>query len=267
MRTTLGKMWRTLRSGGVCALGYWALYTMGVNVERIGRLAGRLGNRARIDGIRVRMDSPLIEPALKGELVLGRYEVHERRLAAKYFPLDEPVIELGASIGVMACAVNRRLADPARHVAVEARPELIAILAEQRRINHGQFAIVHAAIAYGAERIPLFPNEGSLMGSVVRGGGEPVMVATASLRDVAARAGMERFNLICDIEGAEVALIEHEGGYLADHVGWIVMELHPTISGEREVERAVGALRGHGFRLVERMEESYCFQRSAGAPG
>jgi len=92
------------------------------------------------------------------------------------------------------------------------------------------------------------------------------MVPTASLEGVAARAGLGRFNLICDIEGAEIALIEREGAFLRDRVGWIVMELHPAISGEREVERAITALVEHGFRLVETMEDSRCFRRARGDP-
>jgi len=47
MRTTLGKVRRTLRSGGALALCYWALYRLGVSVERIGRLARSSTRRSR----------------------------------------------------------------------------------------------------------------------------------------------------------------------------------------------------------------------------
>jgi len=266
LSSKLAKARAIAASSGLRGVFFASLYRLGYkDVRGLGRWAARLGNRAKVDGVAIRMNSRFIEDVPRGQLVLGLYEAPERALTRKYFPRDEPVVELGASIGVVTCVVSRRLAPPARYVAVEAHPGLIPVLEGHRRINRCAFTIVHVAVAYEGDHITFYPNEGSLGGSVHRQASAPVLVPTTSLEAIADQAGFGRFNLICDIEGSEIDLIDHELDFMRGHVDWILMELHPFISGEREVERALAAMRERGFELVERVEGTYCF-RNGGPP-
>jgi FkbM family methyltransferase len=258
------KLWRLVGQGGPQPIFFYALYSAGMHdLSRIGSMARYVGNRARLGGATILMESDLIGDEAKGRLLTGLYEGPERELALRYFPRDVPVIELGASIGAVACLVNRVLAFPRQHVVVEAHPGLIPLLERNRAVNGCAFEVVHAAIGYDGEFLDLYPNSGSLAASAHRRGGESLRVPTTSLSDLVTRVGFDRFNLICDIEGSEIDLVDHEADLLARRVDWIVMELHPSISGAHNVERLLARLDAVGFELVEQDYGAYCFHHTA----
>jgi FkbM family methyltransferase len=246
----------------VKAMLFRGLYNLKIMIlEQLGQLAERLGNKARLDGITIRMDNPLIRMDIKGEIMLGWYEFLERQLIQKYLPKDEPVIELGASIGVVACEVNRTLALPHQHVVVEANCDLIPTLEKNRDMNHCQFDIMEGAIGYGSAYILFFSNEGSLTGSVYRGSGKTMKVQALTLQSIAEKAQFSYFNLICDIEGSELDLVDHEIDYLYDHVGWILMEVHHFApGGKREMNEAIKKLQNKGFDIVRNFYIYYCLR-------
>lgn len=230
-------------------------------LAQFGQLTERLGNKAQLGGITIRMDNPLIRMDIKGEIMLGWYEFLERQLIQRYLPKDEPVIELGASIGVVACEVNRTLTQPDQHVVVEANRDLIPTLEENRDMNHCKFNIMEGAIGYGSAYMLFFSNEGSLTGSVHRGSGKTMKVPTLTLQSIAEKAQFSYFNLICDIEGSELDLVDHEIDYLYDHVGWILMEVHHFApGGKREMNEAIKKLQNKGFEIVRKFHIYYCLR-------
>jgi FkbM family methyltransferase len=262
MLTVWSKAVSAVRSGGALALSYWFLYKCGMRLEGLGRLAQQLGNRARIDGNVIDVSNEHIDCGLKGQLVLGRYECPERQLVLRHLPTAEPVIELGASIGVMACTVNRRLVAPNQHVVLEAHPGLISTLERNRRLNRCQFRIVHAALAYDKPSVNFYLNEGSLLGSVHHQRGVAVTVSTRRLGSVARDVGFDRFTLICDIEGGEIDLLNHELPLLRQRVGLIVVEFHPSLYGQEHAETALALLRDAGFQLIDHAENTFCLRNS-----
>src|SRR5579863_4607697 len=124
---------KAVRADGMKAVLLRGLYmSQLINIEQLGKLAERFGDIARSDGLTISMDNPLLPARFKGTILLGWYENDERGMIQRNLPNDEPVIELGASIGVVACAANRRLLSPDQHVVVEASPELIPTLKKNR---------------------------------------------------------------------------------------------------------------------------------------
>jgi hypothetical protein len=135
----------------------------------IGRLVELCGNRVRICGLHFSVDSELITTQEKSTLYFGLYEREETDLVRSYLPRDEPVIELGGSIGVVSCLTNKLLECPEDHVVVEANPVLIPTLERNREQNGCRFAIEPAAAAYGTERVDFGVTDCFITGSV--GGG------------------------------------------------------------------------------------------------
>ena len=88
-----------------------------------------------------------------GLIWLGNYEPIERFAVAKYIPKALPVIELGASIGVVSCLIANCLDEGVPQVVVEANPELISVLNGHRSFNKRNFEVVHAAVAYGTASV------------------------------------------------------------------------------------------------------------------
>ena len=109
--------------------------------------------------------------AAAGEMLKDTYEINERWALGAVLDPGLPVIDCGASLGIVACLVNRRLTHPEHHVAVEANPDLLPVLARHRAMNGAQFQVLHAAVAYGAAQVVFNISGNSLAGSLAGRGG------------------------------------------------------------------------------------------------
>lgn len=223
----------------------------------LGRWVELRGNLARIDGCTFTLDSPAIPTGLKALFLFNRYERAERDALRRFLDADTPVVELGGSLGVVACLTNRGLRDPSRHVVVEANAAMLGVLEENRARNGCRFVVMHRAVAYGAPTVAFHQDDDFLAGSVLDGRtgyeGRPrrvVHVPTVRLRDIMDAHGFARCTLVCDIEGAEVDLVTHELDVLRDRVGTIIIETHPGAVGEATVRAMLDQLAGAGFRRV-----------------
>jgi FkbM family methyltransferase len=253
---------KAVRADGLKAVLLRGLYrSQLITIEQLSILVERYGNVARSNGLTISLDNPLLPTRFKGTILLGWYESDEREMIQKNLPNDEPVIELGASIGVVACITNRRLLSPDQHVVVEASMELIPILKKNRDLNGCQFAIVAAAIAYGSDSIAFYPNGESLAGSIYTGNGQKIEVPAKTLQAIAEDANFPHFNLICDIEGSEIEMINHEIDYIREHVGLILMETHYfTPYDEEGVNTLLETLAANGFETLDSKGKHYCFR-------
>jgi FkbM family methyltransferase len=232
-----------------------------ISLAQLGRVAGWLRLSAHVDATSITLTSPLITPTIKAGLLLGGYEKQERAMLEHFLPPDLPVIELGASIGVISCIANRKLHHPEQHVVVEANPDLLPLLEQNRVRNQAAFMTVFAALAYGSEQVTFFTNQDNVAGGMYEQHGQKRTVATTSLAALVHRAGFERFTLICDIEGSEADLIEHELPMLAKAVAVLIIELHPRILGDERCKELLHQLEAVGFERVAMIDTTYCFQR------
>lgn len=218
----------------------------------LGRLLELTGNVSRLDGCRFPLTSPLISTALKSRYLLNRYERPERDAVRRFLDPAVPVVELGAATGVVACVTGKRLTHPENHVVVEANPELIPLLRANRDLNGCSFTIVNKALGYGSGEIAFYTNHNDkfMSGSVRRVTDTKLSVPTVTLAELLALRGFERATLICDIEGAELDLVEHERDLLSKRIVQLIIEMHPSFIGEEGVARVESELRLAGFRRV-----------------
>jgi len=201
----------------------------------------------------------------KLELLNETYEGFERRAVLQYLRPELPVIELGACLGVVACITNKLLQDPSAHVVVEANPNVLPHLNGNRARNHCEFEVLNAAVAYDRESVTFVPDPDFLGTSVEKQkGGEPVTVKTTRLRDIVSSRKFKSFTLICDIEGHEYDLVQHEADVLA-HADTIILETHARIIGEAKTLEMLDTLKQLGFRTVKQDSFVYVLSRSAEA--
>lgn len=187
------------------------------------------------------------------QLITNKYESAERHAIVRYLRRDIPVIELGGSMGVVACVTNKLLKDPTAHVVVEANPLAIPRLEQNRKLNGRRFEIVSRAIAYGADSVTFCPSTEMAGTSITRAGDQPpVTVPTVSLGELARDRGFKRFNLVCDIEGLEYDLVCHEADVLRN-ADTIIMETHARYIGEEKFLAMMTKLEQLGFRIVEQI--------------
>jgi FkbM family methyltransferase len=220
-------------------------------VWQLGRFVGMPTEIVRLDGCKFTLDKAL--PANVVDLLLeNNYEAPERDALKKYLDPELPVIELGACLGIVSCLTNRRLRQPEKHVVVEANPPLVPLLAENRERNSCSFRIVHAALSYGADEINFKVNDNILASSLNGEAQRAVVVSTVTLKLLLDETGFERVTLICDIEGAELQLVEHELDVVRERVSMIIMELHDRMVGDEPTQQMLERLESVGFRMVSK---------------
>jgi FkbM family methyltransferase len=228
----------------------------------IGRLVEVCGNRVTLDGLTFSVGNPLITAREKGLLYLGLHESQEIALVRRHLGAALPVIEFGGGIGVVSCTINRILANPRDHIVVEANPDLIPTLETNRAINRCRFQIRNVALAYDGPEIALAID--SFASSRIDGAGQRrVHVKTATLALLLQESGFARINLVADIEGAEVQLVEEEGSLLSQRVQTLILEIHPRFTGVERTTQMLARIASLGFVETARSHNVLAFLNRA----
>jgi FkbM family methyltransferase len=247
---------------------YRLLHDGGVkNVYEHSRLMWKIKTKAHKPDVRLNRSTfnldRITDFPTKVELIMNKYEAPERRAVARYLRRDLPVVELGGSMGVVACVTNRLLKSPTAHVVVEANPLVIPQLELNRTLNRCQFEIVNRAIAYDMESVTFRPSSNVCISSITAVGDQPsVTVQTTQLSEIVRSRGFTRFNLICDIEGLEYDLVCREMDVLKD-ADTIILETHARFIGEDKCRLMMSTLEHAGFRIVKEIGYVVVLRQSA----
>jgi FkbM family methyltransferase len=233
----------------------WRWYKTSFQMDNwvIGRLIELTGNKIKLDGIKLYVDNPLVNTRLKSTLYFGIYEIEERALIKRYVDSTLPTVEIGASIGGVACITNRMLCDPAAHVVVECNPLVLPTLKKNKGVNGCAFSIEPYALAYGGDTISFsIAMDHFMKGRLDGDGGHKVTVSTITLRHIIDKYGFKVINLISDSEGGEVEMVENEADLLRKHVKYLILEIHEAERGREAIERTLCTLGDLGFEIQER---------------
>jgi len=206
---------------------------------------------------------------LKNALLREKYETEECTFIERYLSPAMDVIELGGSIGVLSAFTRSRLEPNTRQIVVEANPDIAEIC--RRNIapydTMGTSKVIQAAVSYSEkDSITFFTGENPHVGRIggTGQGGKQIEVPVTRLEDICAENGIDRFALICDIEGAEVELIE-KSALWKTHCALIILETHPGFyaDGTHTQNDLVAKILAAGFRQLDAQRGVYAFGRSA----
>jgi FkbM family methyltransferase len=204
---------------------------------KMGRLLRKVGIRQiKRDGVTVDVTSELITDHCVGALFWRVYEWGERRAIRRCLLAGYPVIEFGASIGFIACLAARRTPNQ-KQVALEANLQLLPLLRENIRRNRysDKIEVIWAAVDYsGAAEVQLDLGSGSsLVASVANGisssTSASARIPATTLGQILRERQIEKYVLICDIEGAEVGLLQ-EAPLIIAGCQQIIIEFHKTLA-------------------------------------
>ncbi|MDP2063901.1 MAG: FkbM family methyltransferase [Phaeovulum sp.] len=225
----------------------------------------RRGDRFKVHGMVVRV--PITADAGVRYLLARKrpYEAPEAQLVRTYLTPGMNVVELGGSIGVISALIRAQIGAAAQHVIVEANPHLARICEANAAIgaNPGTCRVIEGAIDYsGAPEVTFSAGANAHDGHLAVAGEAGFRVPAITLAEVAATLPPGDFALVCDIEGAEVAMLRHEVATLA-RVNLIVLETHPAacLAPGDTPEAAYSLLEAAGFRLLERQCDVAAFGR------
>jgi FkbM family methyltransferase len=219
----------------------------------VGRLIELTGNKIWVDGVKLSVDNPLITTRQKSTLFFEIYEIEERALAKRYIDPNLPLVEVGGSIGGVACITDKMLRPPSKHVVVECNPYNLPTLEKNRALNGCSFAIEPFALAYGVETISftVAPNH-FMMGRLHGSGGTQVAVKTITLREIIKKYDFKTINLISDCEGGEVEMVDHDADIMRECVKRLIVETHPQERGDTITNAMISKLESIGFVTDER---------------
>ena len=212
--------------------------------------------------VEVPKDSPL---ALTNALIKGKYESAEAKLISRYLPTNEPVLELGGSLGIVSSLIGQYLNTETMHLIVEANPALIDICT--KNIQRSASKVLCKAISYNGAttkfEINLNPHA-SMLSNTAKITATTIEVETISLATLWKEIGSPKgYTIVSDIEGAEIEIFTHDALVLS-YAGTIIIELHPHLysDGLEAVNRIKTILSNSGFYLLEKSADVYVWKKS-----
>lgn len=211
--------------------------------------------------VRVLAPRAHVSDATRASLFWGFHEAQEIRYVRAYLTAGLPVVELGTSLGVVAAHIAQLLNGLNKLVCVEANPPLLALARETVLANssNAEMVSLSAAVDYSGARSSSFSVSDDLISSRLATGNNTVQVPTITLSAVLAESGVEDYALVCDVEGAELQILENDIESLA-RCRMMIIELHAT--ARASVADMAARIEGAGFNLTAQHGAVFVFSRT-----
>ena len=221
----------------------------------------------------IEVPSQWIEPHKLARIRFGVYEKDEKQLVHDHLDPNIDTIELGCGVGVISSEVCRKLLPGAKFIGVEGNPELVEVASRNvmrfpnqsvRKIEH---AVIGGANDDGRTR-SFFITPGNFHMSSLTGedGGKEIKVPQVSLSSLLKLHEVDEFQLVADVEGAELEVLENDPEALQS-CSRLIIELHQVNNGDKEVTKSdlANKIEALGFRREKQLGDVYYFERNAKA--
>ncbi|MGB3244322.1 MAG: FkbM family methyltransferase [Sulfitobacter sp.] len=174
----------------------------------------------------------LVSANLRYLLAKGRpYEAEEAEYIQRTLTPGTNVLELGGSIGVVSRVIRARIGPDARHIVVEANPDLAPVCRNNaaRGTAPGVTEVVQGAVAYtDAETVAFSRGITHHSGHLARAEDVDTFDAPAlTLKDLSAKLPDGPWALVCDIEGGEYDMFMKEPAASFSGITHGIIEIHP----------------------------------------
>ena len=166
---------------------------------------------------------------ITGRIQSGSYEADEYKMLRDIVTEDSIILELGGSVGVLACLTGKLMPDSKKLVVVEAHPNLVPVLEANRDRNNLEFNIHEGAAHYNNNEVSFKYNEYPLNGQIFHQGGfgntGTVTLNGTTPMDLEEKYDL-KFNVLnCDIEGSEYMLLDNLFDYFKNF-NHLIVEFH-----------------------------------------
>jgi FkbM family methyltransferase len=164
-----------------------------------------------------------------------------------------PVIELGAGVGILSTYINDRLTIPSQRISVEPNPPLLSSLEKTKSYNLAGYTIVSKAVAYGTQNITMFTNPTITKSRITEDSVfmETMTVPTTTVRQIATDANFTgNITLVMNIIGSEFDVMLNEAEFLKNNVSTIISAVY--ISGKDAHNNFSEHLKHLGFTEMSR---------------
>lgn len=173
-----------------------------------------------------------------------------------WLPAANPVIEVGAGVGVLSTYINDRISMPGMQVSVEPNPYLLPSLEKTKSYNLAGYTIVPKAVAYGTQNVTMSVDSFIMKNRITDSSAfvETVTVPATTLRQIAADANFTgNITLVMNILGSEFDVGLHEAEFLKNNVSTIISAVYT--SGKNTPDSFSERMGRLGFTEVSRAED------------
>lgn len=170
---------------------------------------------------------------------------------------NDPVIEIGAGVGVVTAYLNDMIIIPTAQVSVEPNPYLIESLKQTRSINTMGYTLVQKAVAYGSSEITMSIESEIMQNKITEESmfSNTITVPTTTVEELAENAGFSgNITLVMNILGEEHEVIQHEAEYISTHVDTIIAAVYTD--GRNTPETFAMRMKYLGFEEREQIPDT-----------
>lgn len=211
-------------------------------------------------GTRISTKNPSLSHTKKAAIFWKLYESAEARLISKYLDDRYPIIELGASLGIISTLISSKSPQPIW--CVEANPMLIlSIQYNLDFIGKENYTTIHAGVTYSDQPVHFVGSVlDNLYGKLNSENG--LAISKITLSEIIFQNNIQDYILVADIEGSEIEIFLFDTNSL-DRCQFIFIELHQTEFQKKlyTVEDQMHLIEKNGFALVKRDGNCVVYKR------
>ena len=211
------------------------------------------------DGVKLRSGEGDLPRTVRNVLYKGSYEAAERELLKRVVRPGSRVVEIGCGIGFVSLLCTR-LAGEGNVRSYEANPKLEPVIRGNYELNDLRPDLVMKAVTPDGGSIRFHRDDNILSSSSFDRGRETELITVEgeNLADALAAHGADV--VVMDVEGAEVALLSDAD---LSTVRSMVVELHPHIVPQADLDMMIAAVEAQGLVLTARVQKNVLFERTA----
>lgn len=237
-------------------------------------LANPTPDQVKVHGNIIIMDPTYVDNDFIWSLLIdpNAYDAGLIQEADNWLDPQNPIIEVGAGVGVLTTYLNDMLILPTQQVSVEPNPYLIPSLEKTKIINTMGYSLVPKAVAYGSPNVTMSVGSSITQNKIMDGSMfvETITVPATTVEQIAADARFtENITLVMNIVGYEHEVIQHEAAFLRNNVSTVIAAVY---TDGRNTPNTFAMRMNHlGFTERERITDvnfgfvAMAFQKTASA--
>lgn len=231
-----------------------------LNHQYIGRLLSFIFNdKIPMGKYKFDLSDSLISNTTKASIFWRTYESAEIRFVKKYLSGERDVIEVGASLGVVSAFIIDKIKMGFSFYTVEANPLLINII-ERNIININptiKRKIFNKCINYKSKTAFFKIESDNLVSKINENIG--LAIETITIEKIIEEEKIRSFDLVCDIEGAEIDLIANINIESLKKCRTVIIELHDTYYENTwyNQDQILEIWKNKGFSLIDNYGSVY----------
>ena len=211
------------------------------------------------DGVKLRSGEGDLPRTVRNLLYKGGYEAAERELLKRVVWPGSRVLEIGCGIGFVSLLCTR-LAGEGNVRSFEANPVLEPVIRGNYALNGFEPDLVMKAVTANGDPIRFHRDDNILSSSSFDRGRETELITVPAEAFAQALAAHGSDVVVMDVEGAEVSLLH---GSDLSGVRAMVVEMHPHIVPQADLDAMTAHVEAQGLRLSDRLQKSALFERAA----